>query len=68
MPGEGWRLYTGNRIITQNVADAIYHHAYKDRMDKYWSGKGRIADNAMEKVDWTLYEAAIRITPWSKIQ
>ena len=68
MPGEGWRLYIGNRIITQDVADEIYHHSYKHRMEGYWKGKGRIAEGAMEKVDWGLYKATIRITPWSKIQ
>ena len=68
MPGEGWRLRIGHRIITQNVDEEIYNHRYKHRMGRYWVGKGRIAESTMDRVDWNLYEATIRITPWSKIQ
>ena len=68
MPGEGWRLHIGNRIITQKVDEAIYHQSYYKRMEEYWTRKGRIAEGMMGEVDWKLYGETTRIVPWSKVQ
>ena len=68
MPGEGWRLLIQGWPVITNIVNKIYEHRYASKCKAYWIKKGRIQEDHINEVDWSLYQETIKIMTQSKAQ